>query len=285
MDNLPEKTNNPTEIMFKAIESGIDIDKIEKMLVLQERWEANEAKKAYHLAMAKFKANPPEIEKDKRVSYEMTGGGTKSYNHASLANVTGKINSALSVQGLSATWDTAQGEGGRITVTCRITHEKGHSESTKLAASPDDSGKKNSIQAIGSTISYLERYTLLALTGLATHDMDNDGQAEEDDIEYINEKQTAEIRAMLTQLDRPEEKMCAHFKIESIEKMPEKRFNEIVGVLKESIKAMKKKDPVSKAGTDLKKIKDKKEEDAKKALIDEKNKELGADKEPGDEQP
>jgi len=38
------------------------------------------------------------------------------------------------------------------------------------------SGNKNPIQAIASTVSYLERYTLLAITGLTTKDMDDDGK-------------------------------------------------------------------------------------------------------------
>lgn len=220
--------------------------------------------------MAQFKANPPEIEKDKRVSYEMKEGGTKSYNHASLANVTGKINSALSVQGLSATWDTAQGDGGRITVTCRITHEMGHSESTKLSASPDDSGKKNSIQAIGSTISYLERYTLLALTGLATHDMDDDGKGTEPE-EFINEKQVSQILDMINDKNADEAKFCEYFKIEKIEKMPVSRFEEAVKLLKAKKKA-EKAAPVQKAADDL------------KAIIKKKNEELGfVGREPGSE--
>jgi hypothetical protein len=264
-----EVTLTPASMMMAAIEKGLDLEKVEKAMLLQERWEANEARKAYHLAMAKFKANPPEIEKDKHVSYEMTGGGTKSYNHASLANVTSKINSALSVQGLSATWDTFQGEGGRITVTCRITHEKGHSENTKLSASPDDSGKKNAIQAIGSTISYLERYTLLALTGLATHDMDDDAQGEPD---FISEEQVKTIRDIVIFLERPEQAFCDHYKVESIEKIPITKYIEIMAVLKKSKKTkedkQKAKGPVGKAEDDL------------KALIEKKNKELGVD-EPG----
>jgi hypothetical protein len=53
----------------------------------------------------------------------------------------------------------------------------GHSELTKMTAPSDTSGQKNSIQAIASTITYLQRYTLLAATGLTTKDMpDDDGK-------------------------------------------------------------------------------------------------------------
>lgn len=169
--------SNPVNMIQMAISNGADLEKLEKLLSLQERWEGNEAKKAYHVAMAKFKENPPKIEKDKKVGY-VAKGATVGYSHASLANVTEKINKSLSENGLSASWTTKQ--NGAISVTCHITHSKGHSEQTTLTAGSDTTGSKNSIQAIGSTITYLQRYTLLSLTGLATYDMDNDGSTETD---------------------------------------------------------------------------------------------------------
>lgn len=39
----------------------------------------------------------------------------------------------------------------------------------------DPSGSKNAIQAIGSAVSYLRRYTLLGVLGMATSDGDSDG--------------------------------------------------------------------------------------------------------------
>lgn len=166
--------NSPADMIRMAVEGKADLDKLEKLLTLQERWDANEAKKAYHKAMAEFKANPPKIDKDKKVGYT-TQKGNVGYSHASLSNVTDKISTELSKHGLSASWQTNQ--NGMIIVTCKITHVRGHSESTTISAPADTSGAKNAIQAIGSTITYLERYTLLALTGLATHDMDDDGKA------------------------------------------------------------------------------------------------------------
>ena len=141
---------SPAGLMMEAIAKGLDLAQVEKAMALQERWEANEARKAYHDAMSRFKAEPPEIEKDRHVKFQ-TSKGTTEYRHASLANVTAKINAALSVHGLSAGWKVAQADK-QITVTCTITHRLGHSESTSLSGSPDDSGSKNPIQAVGSTI-------------------------------------------------------------------------------------------------------------------------------------
>jgi hypothetical protein len=211
-----------------AMQKGYTPELIKQMMDLQVRYEENEARKAYHNAMSQFKANPPEIGKDKKVSFDV-GTRTTSYTHASLANVTDKINRALSEYGLSAGWTTVQNEKG-ITVTCTITHKLGHSQSTSLTAAPDTSGSKNAIQAIGSTVSYLERYTILALTGLATHDMDDDGKGEKN--EYITEKQLNEITDMIISVDADEDKFLEYMKIKTLSEMPLKDFGKAMTALK-----------------------------------------------------
>jgi hypothetical protein len=70
---------------------------------------------------------------------------------------------------------------GRVHVTCIVTHERGHSETVTMDAPPDSSGKKNSIQQIASATTYLQRYTLLAATGMATKGMDDDGRGADDE--------------------------------------------------------------------------------------------------------
>jgi hypothetical protein len=195
--NVPAVTGtNSNAVILTAMQNNYTPELIEKMLALQERNDANEARKLYVAAMAAFKANPPEIEKDKTVEYDV-GSSTTKYSHASLANAAEKINKALSAHQLSASWKTTQ-DNGNITVTCSITHAAGHSESTGLTAGPDKTGSKNSIQAIGSTISYLQRYTLLALTGLAAHDMDDDARSAEPP-ELISDDQVIEINDLLTE--------------------------------------------------------------------------------------
>ena len=162
---------------------------------LQERWEANEAKKAFTAAMSEFKKEAIEINKNKTVTYKNQDNTETSYSHATLDHVVEMVTPKLSEHGLSHKWSTSQGEGGRITVTCEITHALGHSECVSLTASPDDSGKKNNIQRIASTVTYLERYTFLMITGLAAKGHDDDGASSGD---MVDTKQLieAEIRGI-----------------------------------------------------------------------------------------
>lgn len=221
--------NSLISVMQIAIQKNYAPEFIEKMMDLQERYEANQAKRAFHIAMAKFKANPPKIWRDMQVKYEV-GTKTTEWSHADLATAGEAINKALGENGLNSTWRTLPLDNNRIRVTCIIAHELGHSEKTYLESGPDTTGSKNEIQALGSAVFYLERYTLFALTGLAPARMDDDGKGAE--IEYINDKQLSSIVDMINAKEADEAKFLKYMKIESLNKMLVKDFNKAMSLLK-----------------------------------------------------
>ena len=183
---MPVATD-PGSMLAALVSQGADMSVLEKFMDLKERHEKNEARKAYVVAMAKFKANPPVIIKDRQVCYENKDKSVTTYNHASLGAVTNLINAEMSKYGLFASWTTEQAE--RVSVTCTISHELGHSESVTMISSLDQTGGKNNIQALGSVVSYLQRYTLLSATGLAAQEMDDDGKGASPPVELISEAQ------------------------------------------------------------------------------------------------
>lgn len=164
----------PDTLLLIAVEKGADLDYISKLLDLRERGLAMEARKAYVKAMAAFKTEPITIRRSKSVGYNTREGDFVGYTHAELSDVTDAVGPAMAKHGLSFAWNILQG-AGLITVECVITHEFGHSEKVVMSGPPDNSGKKNVIQQTASTITYLQRYTLLAVTGMSTKGMDDDG--------------------------------------------------------------------------------------------------------------
>ena len=172
-EQQPVVAVTPMAMLQIAVEKGASVEQLERLMALQERYEANEAKKEFVQAMTRFKDNPKVIEKNATVDFTSPKGRTH-YKHATLANVCDVIGPALSAVGISHRWETEQLEGGAIRVTCILTHSRGHSERVWLQASRDESGNKNHIQAVGSAVTYLQRYTLLAATGMAVQDQRDD---------------------------------------------------------------------------------------------------------------
>lgn len=168
--SMPVQPATPMEMLNRAVMSGASPETLEKMLALQERWEKNEARKAFDKAIAAAKAKMPTIVKNREVSF---GAGKTAYRHEDLAEIAKAIVPVLSEFGLSYRFRTNVTDK-LIVVTCILSHEGGHSEENSLPGPADTSGSKNAIQSIGSTVTYLQRYTLKAALGLAASN-DDDG--------------------------------------------------------------------------------------------------------------
>lgn len=206
--NLPATTQmTMPQVMQLALEQKADVATLEKMMELQERYEAKEAKKAYVVGMNSFRAECPTIIKTKE-------GHNNKY--AGLAETVNQIKALLAKCGLSHSWKVGN-EDKQISVTCCVTHVGGHQECTTISAPPETSGSKNAIQAIASTVSYLERYTLYAILGLASSEMDDDGQGSES--EYITEDQIETINKGLERKDVDLNMFLTYMESETLDKI------------------------------------------------------------------
>ena len=227
----------PMQMLTTAVNSGADLAMVEKLMDLQERWEATEARKEFVAALSAFKADPPTLVRDRHVHFSTQKGPT-DYRHASLDQVSEVIGKALSQHGLSHRWDVEQ-TGNEIRVTCVLTHVRGHRVSVPMVATADTSGSKNPIQAIGSTITYLQRYTLLAATGMAVKDQDDDGQG--GGVETITKQQVADLEALMTEVGADRAKFLRWAKAERLEDIQAGFYQTAVKMLE----AKRKREPAA----------------------------------------
>lgn len=169
-----QQPSNPMSMLAVAVQKGMDPATIKDLMALQERWEANEARKAFNVAFSAFKDSAVKVIKNRKVD----AGPLSGKKYAELFAVVNAITPALSANGLSASWKLTKDEKDWIEVTCVLTHSMGHSESVSMGGPPDTGGAKSPIQARASTVSYLERYTLKAICGVSEQDDDNDGNGD-----------------------------------------------------------------------------------------------------------
>ena len=232
-DSLPAAPTDDSGSMIAMIgraaaDPHTDIVKMQALLDMQERIIRKRAEQQFIEAMSAFKARPPTILKTKQVAF-----GDTAYKHATLGNVCRAIIEGLSAHGISHRWLTSQ-NGPAIKVECILTHIGGHSESTALESKADDSGKKNSIQAIGSAVTYLQRYTLLAATGLATDDMDDDGRGGRQ-IDTIGEGQMKALEDGIAAKGMSRQKFLAYFKAAEMKDMLVSNFGTAMKAINEYV--------------------------------------------------
>lgn len=171
-----------------AITSGADIDKLERLMQLQERYDAKNAKSSYLQAVSMFQAVCPSIKKLKK------GHNSK---YAPLEDIIAQVKEPLSNCGLSYSFSQTQ-TAGNINVSCHLSHVDGHTETVSLESEHDKSGGKQPIQALASAVQYLRRYTFTGVTGIVPCDEDSDGRIESGKVvEHCEIKQVVRIEELL----------------------------------------------------------------------------------------
>jgi len=211
----------PMQMLGIAIEKGATVEQLERLMALQERWQANEARKAYVEAKAAFYKEAPQLIKNKHVGFtsKRTGDGT-DYWHVTLDYAVETLAPILAKHGFTHSWQTTQSEAG-IEVSCILTHVMGHSERVSLKAGAEMSGTKNAIQGIGSTVTYLERYTFLAVTGMAAKGQDTDGRTGAD---FVTTEQADILQELAESVGADKERFFKYIGAESFATIPVKKF-------------------------------------------------------------
>lgn len=211
-----------------ASDPEINIDKLKSLMELYERRDAALARKSFDAAVAAAKAEIPPIERN------ATGHNNKRY--ADFSAIAKVVDPILGKHDLYYRFRTHQAD--KISVTCVLSHKDGHSEETTLCGSPDGSGNKNGIQALGSTLTYLQRYSLVQMLGLAS-DKDDDG-LKSGMGGAISDEQLADLREALFAIKGDDAKFCQLFKIENLSDLPASKYKEAIDTIR-SVGAKKAK--------------------------------------------
>jgi len=224
-------TSNPMQLLAGAISQGASPESLERLMAMQERWEANQARKAFDAAMSAAKAEIPVIVKNRMVGYENRDGkSSTSYSHEDLGEIARTVDPILSKHGLSYRFQTTSEINQPIEVTCIVAHRDGHSERNTLKAGRDDSGKKNAIQQMGSTITYLQRYTLKAALGLAAA-RDDDGKASGSAEDFISDEQLDTLQTLIRETETRIGEFLMAIGFESLSDIPTTKFDEVLAKL------------------------------------------------------
>lgn len=153
-----------------ALSPDADIDKLERLLAMQERVMAKQAQMAFDEAQADMQARLPRIVETKNNLQ------TKS-KYAALEDINHQIMPVLQAYGFSVSFSVNQNENN-VSVTATLKHRMGHREETTITLPIDNVGiagtvNKTIVHAIGSTVTYAKRYALCAILNISTGD--NDG--------------------------------------------------------------------------------------------------------------
>ena len=223
--------NAPMALIERAVVSGAGVETIEKLMALQERFEANRARRAFDAAIAAARAEIKPIVKTAEVDFSTSKGRT-NYRHETLDAIATQIDPILAQHGLSYRFRSRQDANG-VHVTCIVAHREGYSEETTLSGPPDMSGSKNAYQAIGSACSYLQRYTIKLALGLSAA-KDDDASAVSGRGE-ISPEDFVRLRDLIAEAGVDPALVCRDFGAQSLEQFPAKSLEAALSKLRATI--------------------------------------------------
>lgn len=157
-------------LVSQAVANGAQVDQVDKLIELVKFNDEREALRAFNQAFTDAQSEFPEIPKTKEAH---------NSKFAPLDQEVRLLRPVLMKHGFSFRHEVTENDDKSVSVRCILAHQDGHCESATLTGPADNSGSKNTIQAIGSTVTYLRRYTFEAVTGIVTTE-DDDGKGSEE---------------------------------------------------------------------------------------------------------
>jgi hypothetical protein len=222
-DHAPQQAAMVSMIERVAMDPNVSIDKLERMLDMQERIQAQRAKAEHAEAKAEAMAEMPMV--------PMHGKGHNGRPYALLKDIVSVSKPVLARHGLALTWDTKI-DGQTVTITAILTHRNGHEERVSLPLPADNSGSKNPVQAFGSTQTYGQRYTAQSILGLALGDDTEDDGRGANGPTTITEEQFRELRSLIDRAGIDEDIVLKAERLSMLTDLPAKDFDRVAGRLK-----------------------------------------------------
>lgn len=235
---LPEvqgQSTNLLQVISQAVANPLmDVDKMAKLLDVHERIVADQRRTAFFAAMARVAPMLPEIGKHGAVAFTDKKGVEQARKYARLEDIDRAIRPIISVEGLSLSFDSAE-VGGKVQVTCRLSHSEGHSETKTVILPLDQSGSKNGAQAVISTISYGRRILTKMFFNLIEAGEDTDGN----DPTTISEEQERTLTSLMEEVGADVPRFLAFMKVAKASEILASKYGEAVKSLEAKRRAGK----------------------------------------------
>ncbi len=253
---LPAVTQEPGTLLAAIVAASrdpqIDVAKLQALMAMQERLEERQAAREFTAAFARLSAKLPRVKKNGTISLTKRGETPKPEDAIPFAkweDMDKVIRPLMVAEGFSLSFNSgARAEtGGGLVITGYLMHTAGHSREAQIPLPLDTGPGRNNLQAMGSTLSYGKRYCAEMLLNIVREGADDDG-AGSDGMAAINEAQIEKLKDLMKEamavLKKPEElqpRILKRFKIESLDELPAKSFQDCHDLLVQTINANKEK--------------------------------------------
>ena len=212
-----------------ASDATVDIDKMERLIALQQQVSAREAELAFNQAMNAAQAEM------RPISANASNPQTRS-RYATFDKLDRALRPIYTHHGFSLSFDEGDSpKPDHVRVLCYCAHNAGHTRTYHRDMPADGKGAKGGdvmtkTHAAGAAGSYGARYLLKGIWNVAVGEEDNDGNAI-NAAHPVSVAQYNEIQKRVSDVQADEAKFCKYFRIEDLSELPARRFDEAIKML------------------------------------------------------
>lgn len=154
-----------------ASDPNVDIDKMDRLLQMQERVQDRQAAADFADALARMQPELPVITANSEIKHN----GKLIAKYATWDHIYSAIKPILSEYGFALIFRNTSTDKSETTTA--VLKRGGHEETNSVTLDRDTGGAKNSVQAVGSSRTYGQRYSACPLIGITIQGDDDDGHA------------------------------------------------------------------------------------------------------------
>lgn len=240
---VPIQRTQEESVMYMlqtALEKGVDADSLEKLLNMQERILDRQAEQAYTSAMVKVQ------EEMTKKGIEEDGQNTQTNSTYSKLEAINKVLVPIYTKhGFSLSF--GQGDSPlelHVRILCDVMHVDGHSKHYHNDMPLDMTGiagkqNKTKIHGTGSALKYGRRYLTNMIFNISTGDVDDDGNAAGQAIEYISDIQLNILTDLISATETNETQFCKVCKVPSLDMLPVNKYDHSHKLLKDKQEGLK----------------------------------------------
>ena len=174
---IPDQTTALIQVIERAaVDPNVDIDKMERLLAMQERIMETQAKRAWNDSMIGCQQVMPNIKAD-------ADNRQTNSKYAKFEDINKVIKPLYTEHGFDLTFSMGKSDiETYIRVVCDVSHTGGFSKQFFIDLPPDDTGMKGTknktlVHGTASTVSYAKRYLVAMIFNLTISGEDDDGNS------------------------------------------------------------------------------------------------------------
>lgn len=205
-----------------ASDPAVDVEKMERLMAMQDRLRARQAEAAFNTAMSECQSEM------RPVLADATNPQTKS-KYASYVALDNALRPIYTRHGFALSYDTGDGAPeSHVRVLCHVSHGAGHTRTYRADMPADGKGAKGGdvmtkTHAMGSAFTYGQRYLLKLIFNVAVGEFDDDGNGASGD--RITGKQKEELIALMREVNADTGKFLAYLGVRTLDDLPETKFD------------------------------------------------------------